>query len=534
MRRIRNLLSPVDKKLLIVFLFGFLVRLLYIGNIPGNTALYSDELFSGYESWSLLKYGIDYRGYHLPVYLPVWGGGMSIMQALCQMPFIAIFGLNSFSLRLPAAILGCITLYCFYYICLKSKGADFALFATFILSVMPWHIMQSRWALDCNYFVGFMAISIALLIKASENNKYLPLASLFFGLTLYTYALPWMVMPLFAIGSVCYLLLSKKITSYKYLGVSTLVLLVMAIPLMLFVLVNYDIIPEIVTPIFSVPKLPHFRSDEFSFSAKNVLRNFYNTLQLFVSQDDGRVSDVTPMFGLYYKFSNVFIFVGLASCIVSVFGKMRKSEYTGEFFIALQFVCALIIGSITEIFFSRINIIHIPMTYFCALGLWKLVEVIKGKSREIAVVVYSLACFAFLIYYFTYHDDNVALAYDDGCEDAIEYIDDSLAESGDGNDSTVYLFSGVYFTHVLFYEKYPTPQFIEDVEYADLEVTGGSMIPRKLGKYDLTVAVEGAEYPEARVGNYYVCSTSDTAALEYFKEYGLIVEYFNYIAVAHY
>ncbi len=522
-----------NKRLTVVFAVAFLLRLFYIGNIPGNRALYVDELFSGYESWSLLHFGYDFLGYHFPVYLPVWGGGMSIMQALWQMPFILVFGLNSFTLRLPAGILGCITVYCFYYICKKIKGEEFAIFATFILAIMPWHIMQSRWGLDCNYFVGFITISIALLIKATENNKYIPVALGFVGLSLYTYALPWIVMPVFVLGTFVYLLRQKKARPSKYLIIGILVLVIIKLPLVIFLLVNYDIIPEIKTGIISFPRLSHFRSDEISFAAKSMIKRFYDAIVMFTSQDDGRVSDVTPMFGLYYKFSNCFILIGIVACFRDFVTSCKKKVMDNSAFIFILFVCAVILSSITEIFFSRINIIHIPMTYFLVLGIWFIKDLLGDKVLPVITGVYICCAMAFLGYYVTYHDDNVAKTYNDGCEVAIDYVE-NLYESGEAEtEAKVHMLSGVGFVETVFYTEYPTDKFIEDVNFADIEVTGGANMPLTVGKYDFTRAVIEDTALQYYPGDVYVCHDTDKEAIEFLQDNGVELKYFTNIVVAH-
>ncbi len=523
-----------DPKLYFILTFGFLLRLIFIGNIPGNRALYVDELFSGYESYSLLKFGYDYLGYHFPVYLPVWGGGMSVMQALCQMPFIAVFGLNSFALRLPAALLGCVTLYAFYYICKKAYGEDFALFATFILSVMPWHIMQSRWGLDCNYFVGFITISIALLITSAENNRYLPVAALFMGLTLYTYALPWAVMPLFALLSYGYLVSFKRISFNRYFVLSVLIILALSFPLILFVLVNFGYMHEIRTQLISIPKLSHFRSGEITLSVRTMMKNFYDTLTLFINQDDGRVSDVTPLFGLYYKFSNVFIVIGIfTGGILELAKSIKEREARYSFFVLDLFICSLLLGSLTEIFFSRINIIHIPLTYYLASGLWYLIKHFKNHSKEIVVFVYGVSCLAFMIYYVTYHDDNVAKAYGDGAKAAIEFANDLVRGNEKPKETIIHCLSGVSFTQVLFYNEYPTDKYIEEVEYADLDATGGSRIPLAFGRYDFENQVLEKKVASLSSGDIYICSTTDYDCLEMLKDGGFNMEYLSYCVVAY-
>ncbi len=447
-------------KLLIILIFGSFLRLFYIGNIPGNTALYVDEMLSGYESWSLLHYGIEYAGYPFPVYLPAWGLGMSTMQALIQMPFILIFGLNSFALQLPAAILGCITLYAFYYICKNIKSDEFALFATFMLAIMPWHIMQSRWALDCNYFVGFITIVIALLIKSSRDNRFLPLTFFFIGATLYTYALPWTVMPLFVLGSIIYLFYSKSIDKTWYLVGSIIILAIMALPLLLFIAVNMNILPEIVTPFISIPKINHFRSDEFSLSIRGMLSNLAATFNMFVKQDDGTFLGTTASFGLYYKISGVFILIGFAECLIAFF--TTKKLPRNEVYILLLFVCAVLVASSTEIYFYRINIIQIPMTFFLSNGLWYLTDILAHRSRSVIVMAYSILCFFFIVFYFTDYDSSAANFFNDGNKDAIEFVKQQRSSGVLSDDNTVHVISGMSFTAALFYEQYPTDK-VQDI-----------------------------------------------------------------------
>ena len=48
---------------------------------------------------------------------------------------------------------------------------------TFILAVMPWDIMMSRWALDCNYLTPFLLFGLLFLIKARKHDsRYLLLS----------------------------------------------------------------------------------------------------------------------------------------------------------------------------------------------------------------------------------------------------------------------------------------------------------------------------------------------------------------------
>ena len=529
-KKIKELIREIDNfRLYLILIIGSFLRLFYIGNIPGNKSLYGDEMLDAYESWSLINYGYDYKGYHFPVYLPSWGTGMNALQAYIQMPFIKLFGLNSFSVRLPAAIIGCITLYAFYYICKKIKSTDFAVFATFILAVMPWHIILSRWSIECNIFAGFITFSIALIIKACENEKFLPLAFFFIGISLYAYALTWTIMPIFVLSITIYLIVCHKVKIDRYLFISLGVLVLVALPLLLFVMVNFGVIPEIVTPFISIPQLKHFRSDEIITSYKDLLRNFYTTLSCFVSQDDGYLQNSTPMFGLYYKFSNIFILLGIAKSFLDYLNN-DKSRFHYDFMFIVLFICSVIVGSTVEISFYRMNMIHIPMTYFLAVGLWLFIEEFQKKAERIVVFIYIISCICFLTYYVTYQDDRLAKVYLDGTEQALSYIHELKASDRIDNDATVNIYS-ITFAAVLYYDQYPTDKYIKEVVYEDNQITGLRELAKSFGQYNFIYDFDPSVPPNT--DEVYLCAVDDYDVISQLEEYNMTIEYFSYVAVAY-
>ena len=106
------MLSVVKSKkiLFAILVLGFALRLVLVGTVPGDSNLNQDEAFAAYEAYSISTYGVDSHGYHNPVYLVAWGSGMNALETYFMIPFIKIFGLNSLSVRLPQALMGCITL----------------------------------------------------------------------------------------------------------------------------------------------------------------------------------------------------------------------------------------------------------------------------------------------------------------------------------------------------------------------------------------------------------------------------------------
>ncbi|MBR1970988.1 MAG: hypothetical protein IKA18_00265, partial [Clostridia bacterium] len=95
-----------------ILAIGVLARVLFFWNIPNG--INQDEAFAGYNAYSLLKYGIDTSGYAFPVYFTAWGSGMNALETYLAMPFVAIFGITAFAIRIPQVITGIFSIFVIY------------------------------------------------------------------------------------------------------------------------------------------------------------------------------------------------------------------------------------------------------------------------------------------------------------------------------------------------------------------------------------------------------------------------------------
>ncbi|MBO5565493.1 MAG: glycosyltransferase family 39 protein [Lachnospiraceae bacterium] len=529
----KRLFSQKNSLLLLVLLIGFALRLFMIGNIPGNRAMYVDELYSGYEAYSLLHFGTDSHGYVNPVYLSAWGSGQSVMQSLLIVPCMILFGVNSLSVRLPQALLGCLTLVAFYFFTKKIRDERFALVATALLSIMPWHIMMSRWALDCNFLPAFVLFGALFLVKATEQSKYLLISMLFFGLSLYCYAAAWPVMPLFIGGSLLYLLKIKMIKPDRFLFGGLGILACLALPLILFVCVNSGLMEEI-RGVISIPRLYHFRSDELSLSPRVLLRRFSDTILMFKAQDDGRVSNITPGYGLYYHFSNILIILGIG---ISCFSLRKEKKYPLEGLVWIWFICGGILGLFIEVVFNRINLIHLPIIYFLSVGVFTISERFGEKARYFFVILFAGSLIGFMSYYATEYDDNVAKLYQDGAQEAISFAEREWGKkTEEGKESKIYLMD-VSPVYAMFYAPVPTDAFIETVEY-DKEGLSREL-PMRFTHYDNEntvrswkeeILIADCKYTE---DDLFVVSTERSDWIEELKLDGFEILYFSNVAVAY-
>ena len=106
--------EKIDIVFLIVIIIGILLRILFLNKFPAG--LNCDEASVSYNAFSILNTLSDRYGNFLPVYMPAFGGGQSVLLTYLTIPFVKVFGLNVFATRLPMAIISSISLIIFYKI----------------------------------------------------------------------------------------------------------------------------------------------------------------------------------------------------------------------------------------------------------------------------------------------------------------------------------------------------------------------------------------------------------------------------------
>ena len=117
-QKIVNFFSERTNVYFVLLLFlGVLLRIIRFGVTPNG--LNQDEAFAGYEAFSLANYGVDSAGYHNPVYFVSWGSGMNVLESYLAIPFVKIFGLNVYTIRMPQLLVAIASLP-FVYLIVKN------------------------------------------------------------------------------------------------------------------------------------------------------------------------------------------------------------------------------------------------------------------------------------------------------------------------------------------------------------------------------------------------------------------------------
>ena len=174
-----------------------MLRCWELGNIP--LGLYADEAMFGYEAYSILKTGHDHHGNFLPIFFQAYGSYVNGLYYYCAVPFIAVLGPTITAVRLTSVALGILAVFFTYKVASLYVNRLTALIAAFLLAVAPWHIQYSRIAMDPISGPAFFIMGFYFFASGfrERNRRRLVLSAIPVGLSLYTYAVARLFVPLF-------------------------------------------------------------------------------------------------------------------------------------------------------------------------------------------------------------------------------------------------------------------------------------------------------------------------------------------------
>ncbi len=395
---IHSRVRRVDPALPIAMAVGLIVRAWSFGDIPPG--LNQDEASTAYDAFSLIHYGVDRHGYHLPVVLVSWGSGMYALASYVAAPFIGLLGLHVWSARLPFLLAGMVSLPLFFVLLRDALDRRTARIGVALLAISPWHIMISRWGLDSNLF-PFVFLVATVLLQRSIARPRLLLASIFvYGLALYSYGTAYMVVPAF-LGLVLVYGLRHHLWPVRAMVLSAFTFLVVATPIGLYVAINSFGWNSIRTPLFSIPRLtglPRFRTmGNFNiFSLEFVRQAWFNlgtAADMFRLQDDGLIWNAIPSYGILYSFSTFLALAGLALLV----GNMVRRGYQRSFALLAWCLAAMLLTAFVTANINRANIAMFPFIYCAAVAMSLL-----WSNRPIAVLLCVLVAGSFVGFASTY------------------------------------------------------------------------------------------------------------------------------------
>lgn len=483
----------------LIVLAGSFVRLAALGRYP--LGLHQDEAYSAYNALSVMRYGVDSYGYTRPVYYTVWGSGMSVLYSYLTMPFLALWGISAVTIRLPQAILGCVSILAAFGLGKELFNTKFGLAFAALLAINPWHIQQSRFGLDANLAVPMFLFAVYFLCRFlnGRRNSIWP-AAFFFGLTLYCYALTWPLVPILLV--LVLIFYKDRIRFDQKVFGAVVLLFIMALPLLLFLAVNFGWLPEIRSGFISIPKLPRIRSDEFSLG--RLKSGFLWLTSMLFSQHDDMWWITSPAVGAYYYISTPFILVGAFSQLKDVWQSIRKpilpqkNRLPGKnrlplhFIMTLWFITMFIIGcTIDAAKFHKVNCLHIPVIFYCLYGIMEVCRLVKTVWAKVAAAFVYGSFFVYFLYtqitypldYSSYGNTHVSHMLWNQYEAAIDYAE-ALTDGPIG-------VLGLNYANLLLYKEMSPYEYMDTVIYAGDDPAFRSVTA--IGRYHFGLSVSEAD-----------------------------------------
>lgn len=417
--------------LLVGLAFGvaMFMRVFRFGEVPFG--VWCDGAMAAVDAKALAEYGTDRYGMAYPVHLTAWGyGQMSSLLSYMMVPFIQLFGFSVTAVRLPSLLISLAGLVCLFLLCRSAFNKWCALAVLGFAAVNPWHVMQSRWALDCNLYSHFFLIGIYMLhegVAGEKKKKWLLFASMaVFGLAMYCYGTSVYTMPLFLVAACIYLLATKKVS---LLDVLWCVLIYLAVSWAFFavMVINFFHLETIEVLWFTIPYFPaSVRSNDILFFSDNFLGdlgfNFVSTAFIVFQITRDELLNMVPGFGTMFVFSIPFMALGFYQLC-----KHAKRSVSAVL-ILMFFGTGVFSGLVThDVNIWRLNIIFYSLFCMSGVGIYTCLRVFK-KIRWVVVPVYAAAAVLFFNGYFVANEASVGHPFYRGFCEALVDIKDADVE----------------------------------------------------------------------------------------------------------
>jgi hypothetical protein len=450
-----------------LILLGVLARIYAFGDVPPG--LNQDEASNGYEAHALLNYGIDRNGFRNPAFLVSFGDAQHALYAYLSIPFVAVFGLNEIAVRAVSLVLGILCLPLFHRFSRTVADESVAWMATFLLAISPWHIMTCRWGHEFSLFPTLFLAGVFLMIRSVERPNCLPFAAMFFALCLYTYAPALMSVPIFLLFSCGYLVFHGKVKLWSGV-VAALVFMVVALPSILYVYINYYQLESIRTSFISIPRLPTvprfvtmtLLSERSLFT--ELYQNAKTLIQILIGQHDRLIWNAVPFYGICYVFSLPFTLVGVLSLVLR---SAWRKRYQDSFFLICWLLAGVALGMCIQSNINRINIILLPLILLTALGIVRSAGWLTSRNggavrlvRRLVLALYLLAFAGFARFYFTKYPELIGPAFFESFGEAVRF-------TAQNTKGPICFTSRVNMPYifVLFYTQADPHKFLQTVRY---------------------------------------------------------------------
>lgn len=461
--------------LLAIILIAAILRFWNLGINPPS--LYWDEASLGYNAYSILKTGKDEHGQFMPIARFIaFGDYKPPGYIYASVPFIALFGLNEFSIRFASAFAGLLSVLLVFFLVkelFESKNSKLKdklpLVSAAVLAISPWHLQFSRGAFEANLATFFSATGVYFFLRGVKKGKYFLFSALFFVLSIYTFNTHRVFVP--ALVLILTAVYAKRVfLQKKWAAVSVVLGILLILPVLPFLLSREGSLRFQEVTIFRdhapilkaneraarennslTARIVHNRRVQYTYEFAKHYTDHFKSSFLFLS------GDVNPRLGTkdqgnLYLLDSIFILAGLYVLI-------RK--YKKQSLILLLWVLIGIIPAATARetphALRTLNILPAPQI-IVAIGIFSIYQVVKKKSLYLVILI---TCYLLLVtnYLHTYHahyPKQWAGSWQYGYKQMVDYVS-SIEEEYDKIFITRKY--GRPYIFVLLYKQFPPEKY---------------------------------------------------------------------------
>lgn len=436
---------------LIILLF-LVTRLYRISEVPGS--VYWDEASIGYNAYSITTDLKDEWGEFLPLHFRAFGEFKLPVYIYSVAVLTKIFGVNEFTLRLPAVLYSLGTILVTYLLVLKiAKKESVALLSSFVLVVSPWLFIFSRTGYEATAGLFFFLLFVYFLLFHGGSKTNILLAAIFAVLSFYSYNSFRILIPIFA--TVWFFKEKKK-------------------PL-------FAIIALVIFALTLIPTIKLYRFDQGASrlttvgikDPKTFIANYFSHFDYKFLYDEGDINDRSqvPGWGELYLIELPLFIMGLISLL-----KNKDKD-------AWVFASFLLIGAIPaaltrESPHALRSILLAPtFSIIASMGIWKISEFLKKNRNLFLGIIVGLYLSFFLSYFIDFINNYNSKTYESW---QLPYKNMFISMEKSGINQNVVI-SDEYaqpYIFALYYLKYSPQEFRSSVSYNSPDKWGFSTVER--------------------------------------------------------
>ena len=418
----------IKKLSYLILLFALFLRLVNIANSPPSP--YWEEVALGYDAYSIAMTGADHHGQPWPLTaFESFGDWKPSLYFYLAAPFVKIFGLQVFAVRLPSILAGVAIVWGIAFLARhlyvssydrsnsKSKNAQTVyLFALLIASISPWAITLSRGAWESNVATALIlwGINLFLVFVSSQKRLFLLISVLLLGLSTYAYHAARFAAPLVGLLlGLLYLFARKKKIDLVALLMAGILAAVLFLPVFLSlqssvgqqriaqtsIFTDLAIIEESnrLRELYQDHWWGYFVSHRYLLFARQICLNFFDHFgwnYLFVSGDNNPRHSIQSLGQFYY--------LDLLFFLAAVIFFYRRSQRITYFLIALLIVLVLPSAFTTVTPHALRSLAAMPIyLLFVTFGSWQIWQWCLRNSKKYLFFILSFF-YAMQFIYFSY------------------------------------------------------------------------------------------------------------------------------------